>query len=94
VTPSTPTTAFAAEGPPPREIDGEKIREMHSLCFTYPFNVSGHPAVSVPCGFDSEGLPVGLQFVGRRHSDHVLIGLAATFESLQPWPRIAPAYDR
>jgi aspartyl-tRNA(Asn)/glutamyl-tRNA(Gln) amidotransferase subunit A len=94
VTPTTPTTAFAAEGPAPKEIDGQKIREMHSLCFTYPFNVSGHPAVSVPCGFDSEGLPVGLQFVGRRHSDHVLIALAASFESVQPWPRIAPAYNR
>jgi aspartyl-tRNA(Asn)/glutamyl-tRNA(Gln) amidotransferase subunit A len=92
ITPTTGTTAFRAEGPMPTEIDGEKIKPMHSI-YTYPFNVSGHPAVSVPCGVDADGLPVSLQLVGRRHSDHVLLQLAAALERARPWQQIAPAYE-
>lgn len=92
ITPTTSTTAFAAEGPMPHEIDGRKIRAMHSFGFTYPFNVSGHPAVSIPCGYDSDGMPVGLQLVGRRHEDHKLLAIAAQIERANPWPRIAAAY--
>ena len=91
-TPTTGTTAFRAEGRPPMTVDGRELRNvMHSL-FTFPFNISGHPAVSVPCGFDTEGLPIGLQIVGRRHADHVLLQLAAAFEQVRPWPKIATAY--
>lgn len=92
VTPTTATTAFGAEGPMPTEIDGKKIRPMHAICFTYPFNMSGHPAVTIPCGFDSQGMPVGLQIVGRRRSDHILLALAAAYERLRPWEKIAPDY--
>jgi Asp-tRNA(Asn)/Glu-tRNA(Gln) amidotransferase A subunit family amidase len=91
LTPTTGTTAFRAEGPMPTEVDGEQIKPMHSI-YTYPFNVSGHPAVSVPCGFDAEGMPVGLQIVGRRHSDLVLFQLARIFERAHPWPKIATSY--
>jgi aspartyl-tRNA(Asn)/glutamyl-tRNA(Gln) amidotransferase subunit A len=91
LTPTTGTTAFRAEGPMPTEIEGREIKPMHSL-YTYPFNVSGHPAVSVPCGLDAEGMPVGLQIVTRRHADHIGLQLAAVFERVRPWPKIAPAY--
>lgn len=93
LTPTTSTTAFRAEGPMPSEIDGREIKVMHAITFTYPFNVSGHPAVSIPCGYDDEGLPVGLQIVGRRHADHVVLQLAAAFEQARPWPKIAAAFD-
>jgi aspartyl-tRNA(Asn)/glutamyl-tRNA(Gln) amidotransferase subunit A len=92
VTPTTPTVAFAAEGPMPETIEGRPIEEMHALALTYPFNLSGHPAVSIPCGFDADGLPVGLQIVGHRHTDHVLLAIAAAFERLRPWPGIATDY--
>lgn len=92
LTPTTGTTAFRAEGPMPSEIEGRQIKVMHSI-FTYPFNISGHPAVSVPCGFDQDGLPIGLQIVARRHADHVALQLAAVFEQVRPWPKIAKAYD-
>ncbi len=94
LTPTTATTAFRAEGPMPSKIDGRDVRLMHTITFTYPFNVSMHPGVSVPCGFDSEGLPVGLQIVTRRHDDHVALQLAAAFEKVQPWPKIATAFDQ
>ena len=91
--PVTGTTAFGAEGKPPMTIDGHDLRNvMHSL-FTFPFNISGHPSFSLPCGLDSDGLPIGLQITGRRHEDHVLFQLAAVFEQIRPWPKIAPAYS-
>jgi aspartyl-tRNA(Asn)/glutamyl-tRNA(Gln) amidotransferase subunit A len=93
ITPTTATTAFGANGPMPGSIDGVQIKPMHAITFTYPFNVSGHPAVSLPCGFDAEGLPVGLQLVGRRHTDHVLLQLAQAFERAKPWQKIATNYS-
>jgi aspartyl-tRNA(Asn)/glutamyl-tRNA(Gln) amidotransferase subunit A len=93
LTPTTSTTAYAADGPMPGEIDGVRTRRpIHAITFTYPFNMSGHPACSVPCGLDAEGLPVGLQIVGRRHTDHIVLALAAAFERARPWPKLAPAY--
>jgi aspartyl-tRNA(Asn)/glutamyl-tRNA(Gln) amidotransferase subunit A len=64
---------------------------MHSL-FTFPFNISGHPSFSVPCGFDSDGMPIGLQMTTRRHEDHLLFQLAAVLEQIRPWPKIARDY--
>jgi aspartyl-tRNA(Asn)/glutamyl-tRNA(Gln) amidotransferase subunit A len=53
--------------------------------FTYPFNLTGEPAISVPCGFSSEGLPVGLQIVGPRFAEGRVLRAAAAFEAVQPW---------
>jgi len=55
------------------------------LPFTYPFNLTGQPAASVPCGFTAEGLPVALQIVGRWHADALVLRAAAAFEAIQPW---------
>ena len=53
--------------------------------FSYPFNMSGLPAASAPCGFTPDGLPVGLQIVGRRGADANVLRAAATFERARPW---------
>src|ERR1700733_9254493 len=53
--------------------------------FSYPFNMSWNPAASVPCGFTGEGLPVGLQIVGRRFDDLGVLQAAAAFEQIAPW---------
>jgi aspartyl-tRNA(Asn)/glutamyl-tRNA(Gln) amidotransferase subunit A len=50
-----------------------------------PFNFTGQPAASVPCGFNSEGLPVGLQIVGDRFQEDVVLRAAAAFEKARPW---------
>src|SRR3954451_13899495 len=73
LTPTTATTAFIAEGPPPLEIGGEKVGAMGSVPFTAPFNISGMPGVSIPCGLDADGLPVGLQVVGRRNDEEAVL---------------------
>ena len=53
--------------------------------FSYPFNFSGSPAASVPCGFTDEGLPVGLQIVGKRFADLTVLQASAAFEAIRPW---------
>ena len=54
------------------------------LPFTFPFNLTGHPAASVPCGFTSDGLPAALQIVGRLHADTLVLQAAAAFEQALP----------
>ncbi|CAM03044.1 aspartyl-tRNA(Asn)/glutamyl-tRNA(Gln) amidotransferase subunit A [Saccharopolyspora erythraea NRRL 2338] len=56
---------------------------------TYPFNMTQQPAASVPCGFTAEGLPIGLQIVGPRHSDARVLRAARAFEQARPWSRPA-----
>jgi aspartyl-tRNA(Asn)/glutamyl-tRNA(Gln) amidotransferase subunit A len=85
ITPTMPTDAFAAEGPPPGEINGKPIDLLGAVALTYPFNLSGHPAASVPAGFSDAGLPVGLQIVGPRHRDDLVLQAARAFERMRPW---------
>ena len=76
---------FGAGEPPPREIDGEAVSVLGWMPFTYPFNLTGQPAASVPVGFTEAGLPVGLQIVGRRHADRTVLAAARAFETACPW---------
>jgi aspartyl-tRNA(Asn)/glutamyl-tRNA(Gln) amidotransferase subunit A len=69
----------------PSEIAGRPVQPYAWLPFTYPFNMTGQPAASVPCGFTNDGLPVGLQIVGRRFADRAVLQAAAAFERLRPW---------
>jgi aspartyl-tRNA(Asn)/glutamyl-tRNA(Gln) amidotransferase subunit A len=89
--PTTAVPAFAAEGPPPGEIAGRPIGAAMATPFTMLANLCWNPAVSLPAGLSSEGLPIGLQVVGRRHADEVVLRLARVFEEARPWPRWAPA---
>lgn len=59
--------------------------------FTYPWNITGYPAASVPCGFTRDGLPVGLQIVGRRFADATVLRAAAAFEGMRPWNEKRPS---
>ncbi len=84
----TPTTAVAAfeVGPlGPEKIDGHEGSPSNWVSFTYPFNFLGQPAASIPCGFNSQGLPVGLQIVGRRFDEALVLRAAAAFEKAHPW---------
>ena len=87
--PTTAVPAFAAEGPMPTDVAGRAFSPITIVAQTYVFNLSGHPAVSVPAGMLG-GTPVGLQIVGRRHDDLRVLAAAAAFERLRPWPMLAP----
>ena len=90
ITPTTATTAFMAEGPPPFEIAGQRVGGMGSVPFTAPFNMSGQPAVSIPAGLSAEGLPVGVQVVARRHEEELVLACGLVAETNRPWPKFAP----
>jgi aspartyl-tRNA(Asn)/glutamyl-tRNA(Gln) amidotransferase subunit A len=74
------------------EIDGQRFDNLrpHWFPWTMPFNMTGHPAISLPCGFGRDGLPIGLQLVGRFRADAELLRIAALFEAasdlLGHWP--------
>lgn len=84
--PTVATPPFAAEGPLPAEVDGRPLTSAGGMiAFTYPFNFSGNPAISLRAGFTSEGLPVGLQLVARRLREDLLLQVARQYEQARPW---------
>jgi aspartyl-tRNA(Asn)/glutamyl-tRNA(Gln) amidotransferase subunit A len=88
LTPTAPVPAFEADQPNPDGIpvpSGSLVPFADWSPFTYPWNLTGQPAASVPCGFTREGLPVGLQIVGRRFGDATVLRAAAAFEQARPW---------
>jgi amidase/aspartyl-tRNA(Asn)/glutamyl-tRNA(Gln) amidotransferase subunit A len=68
----------------PGEVESEQVDRLIGWCLTYPINFSGHPAASIPAGL-AEGLPVGMQIVGRRYADGDVLAASAAFERLRPW---------
>jgi aspartyl-tRNA(Asn)/glutamyl-tRNA(Gln) amidotransferase subunit A len=85
LTPTMPTEAFSAKGPPPQEVDGHPIPLLGAVAFTYPFNLSGHPAATVRVGLTGAGLPAGLQIVAPRHSDDLALKAAYAYQEVCPW---------
>lgn len=90
LTPTTAVPAYAAEGPPPTEIAGRAVEGAMATPFTMLANLCWNPACSVPAAPTAEGLPVGLQVMGSRHADEVVLRLARLYEQARPWPRLAP----
>jgi len=78
----------------PLEIDGTRYPDLRANWFpwTMPFNLTGHPAISLPCGFDPAGLPIGLQIIGGFRAEAEILRLAALFEAsddlLARWPTL------
>jgi aspartyl-tRNA(Asn)/glutamyl-tRNA(Gln) amidotransferase subunit A len=85
LTPTMPTVAWEAGKDAPSAIAGQPIQDFGYTPFTFPFNLTGQPAATVPCGFSSDGLPIGLQIVGRRLADATVLRACAAFEAARPW---------
>jgi amidase len=80
------TPPLPLEGEFPNEIDGENVAGLPmDWMLSWPFNMSGHPVVTVPAGLTDDGLPVGLQLVGHRYDEARLLSLAAAYEAANPW---------
>lgn len=89
----TPTVAcppFGLNRFGPERIDGQPVEGWSWTAFTYPFNLTGQPAATVPCGWTAEGLPVGLQIVGRRYDEATVLRASAAFELAFPWADRTP----
>ena len=88
LSPTAPMTAFPAEWASPSQ---DPLKPFPHIGFTVPFNMSEQPAASVNCGYDDQGLPIGLQIVGRRFDDLGVLAVARAFEAMRaserrPWP--------
>ena len=92
LTPATATTAFPI-GEYPQTVGGKPV--VHGRFgftpFTYLFNLSGNPAATVPCGFDAEGMPIGLQIAGGMQDEMTVLAASAAFETARPWAATRPA---
>lgn len=76
----------------PTEIDGQAVRGVPTdVMLTWVFNLTGHPAASVPAGFTENGLPVGLQIVGERFAETDILRVTAALERVRPWIEQYPA---
>ena len=85
LTPTLAVPPFAVHMQGPEKVDGRYVRPEQWLSFTYPMNMTGQPAASVPAGFTVDGLPVGLQIVGRHLDDARVLRASAAFEAAAPW---------
>ena len=93
VTPTVPVAAPAREHDPTLG-KADTGRTASLIRFTGPFNLTGFPAVTVPCGFTEGGLPVGLQFVGPAGADHDLLHAVRAYEQATPWHATRPPIVR
>ena len=85
LTPTLTVPPFAVHMQGPEKVDGRYVRPEQWLSFTYPMNMTGQPAASVPAGWTVDGLPVGLQIVGRHLDDALVLRASAAFEAAAPW---------
>jgi amidase len=91
LTPTAAVPPFPVEQPHPMEIDGRPVgKAMQRSFLTYAFSLLGLPAISIPAGFTRQGLPVGLQIIGRRHQEAMVLRAAAAFEAAHPWAHLVP----
>jgi aspartyl-tRNA(Asn)/glutamyl-tRNA(Gln) amidotransferase subunit A len=89
LTASNPDIAFDAEGPLPSTFGGVRAGAGNNGKLTFPANLHGNPAISIPAGF-VDGLPVGLQVVSRHFTEQLLLEIALHVERNRPWPLVAP----
>jgi aspartyl-tRNA(Asn)/glutamyl-tRNA(Gln) amidotransferase subunit A len=90
LTPAVSVAAFPADRLQPEHWPQHEWDWVSWAEFSYPFNFSHNPAASIPCGFTADGLPVGLQIVGRRLEDLTVLKAAAAFEAARPWAQARP----
>lgn len=94
VCPTLATPPLTHDEPYPTEIAGESTRGLPmDWMLAWPFNLTGHPVVSVPAGLTADGLPVGLQVVGPRFSESRLLAIGRAFEEANPWAETYPRVE-
>jgi aspartyl-tRNA(Asn)/glutamyl-tRNA(Gln) amidotransferase subunit A len=85
LTPTTPVAAFPSDLHGPGAVAGVSRPGLSWSAFTYPFNLTGQPAASVPCPDGPGPSPIGLQVVGRRHDDLLVLRACGAYERIHPW---------
>jgi aspartyl-tRNA(Asn)/glutamyl-tRNA(Gln) amidotransferase subunit A len=91
LTPTLAAPPFAIGPQGPALIEGRAAQPFEWIPFTFPMNMTGQPAASIPAGFTRDGLPIGLQIVGRHLDDRTVLAACAAFERARPWAARWPA---
>ncbi|MEH7480071.1 amidase [Neobacillus drentensis] len=90
IAPTLALPPFSIELPSPPEINGKMINPAHGWALTSHLNLTGHPAASIPAGFSTDGLPIGMQIIGRRFDEWNILRASAAFEEASPWANYRP----
>ena len=98
LSPTMPTTAFPVDNIP-KSIGGKEVYPSPETMsyiygfhpFTYPINIIGYPAATVPCGFSKDGMPIGLHIIGKKGDDETVMAASSAFEKARPWVQHTPS---
>lgn len=85
LTPTLAVPPFPVHIQGPEKIGDRMVAQTQWLAFTFPINMTGQPAASIPAGWTDEGLPVGLQIIGRHLADPMVLKASVAFEKARPW---------
>jgi len=85
LTPTLTCAPFALHMQGPEKTEGRIVPPFQWLAMTFPLNMTGSPAASIPAGFNADGLPIGLQIIGRHLDDPLVLRASAAFEAARPW---------
>ncbi|MBY9019868.1 MAG: amidase [Candidatus Lokiarchaeota archaeon] len=93
ITPSLAIPAFKLGIMYPSQINGINVSPTAWMPFSFPFNLTGHPAASIPSGWSSNGLPIGMQIIGNRFDELTVLQVSKAFEELAPWQDKRPNFS-
>jgi len=93
ITPATGIPAITTEERFPAKIAGRGVTPAEWFSFSFPFNLTGLPAASIPCGWSSGGLPIGMQIVGKRRDEATVLQVSKAFEEIAPWQEKRPNFN-
>ncbi|TFG12007.1 MAG: amidase, partial [Promethearchaeota archaeon] len=93
ITPTTAIPAFELGMMFPSKIKGIPVSPTGWQPFTFPFNLTGNPAATIPCGWTKDGLPIGMQIIGKRFDELTVLQASKGFEEIQPWQDKKPQFN-
>ena len=92
ITPSLAIPAFKLGMMYPSKINGVNVSPTAWMPFSFPFNLTGHPAASIPSDWSSNGLPIGMQIIGKKFDEMTVLQVSKAFEELAPWQGKRPNF--
>ncbi|MFX1339582.1 MAG: amidase [Promethearchaeota archaeon] len=93
ITPTTAVPPFELGKMFPEKIAGKSVSPVGWMPFAFPFNLTWNPAASIPCGWTNDGLPIGMQIVGRKWDEATVLQVSKAFEEIAPWQDKKPTFS-
>ena len=93
ITPTTAVPPFKLGKMFPERIAGKSVSPIGWMPFAFPFNMTWNPAASIPCGWTKDGLPLGMQIVGRKWDELTVLQVSKAFEEIAPWQDKRPNFN-